>query len=141
MYLDDYKGYPLDTTVTPTNFVAWFNRTTNDVKLFWMDPAGNRQSYGVIPAGGEREQNTYAGHVWLVTTGAGDKAGVFEALENGGDAVIGGSQSAGNENPSAPLLLDGSLMPRLRRTENGRYSSATTMFFVRQRKTAEMYLH
>jgi dipeptidyl aminopeptidase/acylaminoacyl peptidase len=75
------------------------NRTTNDVKLFWMDPAGNRQSYGVIPAGGEREQNTYAGHVWLVTTGAGDQVAVFEALENGGDAVIGGSQSAGNENP------------------------------------------
>ena len=57
---------------TSLNFI---NRTTNDVKLFWMDPAGTRQSYGGIVAGGEREMHTYAGHVWLVTTGAGNQIG------------------------------------------------------------------
>jgi dipeptidyl aminopeptidase/acylaminoacyl peptidase len=71
----------------------FINRTTNDVKLFWMDPAGNRQSYGGIVAGGEREMHTYAGHVWLVTTGAGGQLAVFEAPENGGDAIIGGEQT------------------------------------------------
>jgi len=77
----------------------FINRTTNDVKLFWMDPAGDRQFYGIIPAGGEREQNTYAGHVWLVTTGAGDQVAVFEAPDNGGDAIIGGERPAGAESP------------------------------------------
>ena len=77
----------------------FINRTTNDVKLFWMDPAGERQFYGLIPAGGEREQNTYAGHVWLVTTGAGDQVAVFESPDGGGDAVIGGDWRSGAENP------------------------------------------
>jgi dipeptidyl aminopeptidase/acylaminoacyl peptidase len=76
----------------------FINRTTNDVKLFWIDPSGDRQNYGVISAGGEREQNTYAGHVWLVTTGAGDQVAVFEAPENGGDAVIGGAKNTNTEN-------------------------------------------
>ena len=75
----------------------FINRMTNDVKLFWIDPAGERQNYGVISANGEREQNTYAGHVWLVTTGAGDQVAVFEANENGGDAIIGGKQTATGE--------------------------------------------
>ena len=74
----------------------FINRTTNDVKLFWMGPSGDWQIYGVIPAGGEREQNTYAGHVWIVTTGAGNQLAVFEASEKGGDAVVGGDQ---DDNP------------------------------------------
>jgi dipeptidyl-peptidase-4 len=80
---------------TSLNFI---NRTTNDVKLFWMDPAGNRQSYGVVVAGGEREMHTYAGHVWLVTTGAGEMLAVFEAQEDGGDAIIGGEQTSAQDN-------------------------------------------
>lgn len=78
----------------------FINRLASDVKLFWMDPAGERQFYAIIPAGGEREQNTYAGHVWLVTTGAGDQVAVFEAPENGGDAVIGGDRAL-RHNPPA----------------------------------------
>ena len=78
--------------------VNFLNRTASDVKLFWLDPAGERQLYGIIPAGGERAQSSYAGHVWLVTTGAGDQLAVFEAVENGGDAIIGGSQPVTREN-------------------------------------------
>ncbi len=77
----------------------FINRTTNDVKLYWIDPAGERQNYGVIAAGGEREQNTYAGHVWLVTTGAGDRVAVFEANQSGGDAIIGGAPGLEKESP------------------------------------------
>ena len=77
----------------------FINHTTNDVKLYWVDPSGDRQNYGVIAAGGDREQNTYAGHVWLVTTGAGDQVAVFEATEQGGDATIGGAGNANNESP------------------------------------------
>ena len=70
--------------------IHFVNRSTNDAKLFWIDPAGERQPYGIISAGSEREQNTYAGHVWLVTSGAGETLAVFEARETGGEAIIGG---------------------------------------------------
>jgi len=66
------------------------NRTANDIKLYWMDPAGERQFYGVLAAGGERDQHTYSGHVWLVTTGAGQTVTVFEAGDTDGEAVVGG---------------------------------------------------
>jgi prepilin-type N-terminal cleavage/methylation domain-containing protein/prepilin-type processing-associated H-X9-DG protein len=35
MYLDDCKAYPLDTTVTPTNFVAWFQLLQPYTKDTW----------------------------------------------------------------------------------------------------------
>jgi dipeptidyl aminopeptidase/acylaminoacyl peptidase len=70
------------------NFI---NQTTNSVKLFWIDPSGDRQPYGLIPAGETKEQNTHAGHVWLITTGAGEQLAVFEANDSGGDAIISAS--------------------------------------------------
>ena len=90
----------------------FINRTTNDVKLYWIDPSGDRQNYGVISGGGEREQNTYAGHIWLVTTGAGEQLAVFETPDNGGDAIVGSDPSA-SDNP-------------LRRNHRGRQPDAAT---------------
>jgi len=80
--------------------IYFVNHTTNDVRLAWIDESGEQQFYSVIAAGDEREQQTYAGHVWLVTTGDGEPLAVFEAEEHGGDAIIGGNQSATNEMPT-----------------------------------------
>ena len=99
----------------PETSLHFINRTTNDATLFWVDPAGDRQAYGIIPAGGEREQNTYAGHVWLVTTDAGNQLAVFEAPEDGGDAIIGGDQPPARENfrrnPGRDRQRDGAISP------------------------------
>jgi dipeptidyl aminopeptidase/acylaminoacyl peptidase len=81
---------------TTLNFI---NQTTNEVKLYWIDPSGNHQFYVNIVAGGEHQQNTYAGHVWLVTTGSGEPVDCFEAPDNGGDAVITGERSTSSESP------------------------------------------
>jgi dipeptidyl-peptidase 4 len=81
---------------TTVNFI---NQTTNSVKLYWIDPSGNRQFYVIIAAGGEHQQNTYAGHVWLATTGSGDEVTAFETPDNGGDAVITGERLASSEAP------------------------------------------
>ncbi len=76
---------------TSLNFI---NRTPGDVELFWIDAGGDRRPYGTIAAGGAHEQNTYAGHVWLVTNPAGGQLAVFVAPANGGNAIIGGAPPA-----------------------------------------------
>jgi dipeptidyl-peptidase 4 len=55
------------------------NRLDRPVRLFWVDPAGKRQSYGVIQSGGKRAQHTFAGHVWVLTDLEGDDLGAFAA--------------------------------------------------------------
>ncbi|MDB6131912.1 MAG: ptpA 2 [Verrucomicrobiales bacterium] len=64
------------------------NQLAEDVDLFWIDPAGGRQAYGRIRAGAERGQNTYSGHVWLVTGREGKPLAVFEAADIPLRAVI-----------------------------------------------------
>jgi dipeptidyl aminopeptidase/acylaminoacyl peptidase len=46
--------------------LTFINRTSAAVELFWLDTDGKRQSYGRLRPDEEREQHTYAGHVWLV---------------------------------------------------------------------------
>jgi dipeptidyl aminopeptidase/acylaminoacyl peptidase len=75
---------------TTINFV---NKTTGEVTLLWVDPAGHRQSYGTLGAGKNSEQNTYAGHVWVVNNSDGKTLGIFQAIDGGGDAII---QNAGD---------------------------------------------
>jgi len=64
------------------------NRMGEDVDLFWIDPDNSRQPYGSLRPGERREQHTYAGHVWLVTSRAGNVLAVFEAEERPALAVV-----------------------------------------------------
>ena len=50
------------TRTGPETSLTFVNRTSGDVKLFWLDANGGRQSYGQLSAGTEREQHTFAGH-------------------------------------------------------------------------------
>ena len=47
------------------------NGTPGEIEMFWVDAAGARKSYGKLPAGQSTTQQTYAGHVWLVTDANG----------------------------------------------------------------------
>ncbi len=55
------------------------NRMDRPLKLYWMDLQNRRQSYGELPAGGQRVQNTYEGHVWLVTDEQDNTVAAIEA--------------------------------------------------------------
>jgi dipeptidyl aminopeptidase/acylaminoacyl peptidase len=68
--------------------IRFINRTGQEVRLFWINSEGRPQAYGTLAPGAEREQHTFAGHVWQVTDGAGNTLAVFEATEGGGEAVI-----------------------------------------------------
>ena len=75
-------GGPKTSTRTgPETEVRFVNRTPSTVELIWLDQGGERHSYGRIPAGEERPQHTYAGHVWLLVDEKGRALGVFEAEE------------------------------------------------------------
>ena len=81
--------------------VRFINQTDEDVELFWIDPEGRRRSYGMIRVGEERDQHTYAKHVWLIAGHSGRTLGVFEATAEPASAVIDG-RTPPEEEPRRP---------------------------------------
>ena len=74
--------------------VTFVNQTTNDVVLFWVDSAGERQRYASLKPGQQHDQHTFAGHVWLAATTEGRTLAVFEAGDKPSTAVIDGRGTA-----------------------------------------------
>ena len=73
--------------------LTFVNHTQNEVELFWLSTEGARVSYGKLAAGAQREQHTFAGHVWLAVSGSGRTVAAFEASEKAGDAEIANSNT------------------------------------------------
>jgi dipeptidyl-peptidase-4 len=67
--------------------LTFINRTQGEVEIFWLND-GQRQSYGKISPGAQREQHTFAGHAWVVVDAAGKTLGNFEGQESASDAII-----------------------------------------------------
>ena len=59
--------------------LKFINQLGADVDLFWINPQGEHVRYGGIRAGAEREQHTFDGHVWLITSHTGEHLAVIEA--------------------------------------------------------------
>jgi dipeptidyl aminopeptidase/acylaminoacyl peptidase len=55
------------------------NATPGEIEAFWINPAGERKSYGKLPAGQSTTRETYAGHVWLMTDAEGAPLAGVEA--------------------------------------------------------------
>lgn len=72
-------------------WVRFINRTKESVELYWVQGDGQRQKYGELKPGAEREQHTFGGHVWLATSKAGKPLAVFRAADQNRDAIIDGS--------------------------------------------------
>jgi dipeptidyl aminopeptidase/acylaminoacyl peptidase len=82
--------------------ITFRNRTPAEVQTYWVDAGGERHKYAAVAAGAEHRQHTFAGHVWLVTDSAGKTLAVFEATEDGGDAVIDGQAKPEAPRPQRP---------------------------------------
>ena len=54
------------------------NQLHEDVELYWINQEGGHARYGTVRAGAEREQHTYDGHVWLITSLTGEHLAVVE---------------------------------------------------------------
>jgi dipeptidyl aminopeptidase/acylaminoacyl peptidase len=70
--------------------ITFVNRTQGEVELFWLDSEGQRRSYGRLRAGEQRQQHTFAGHVWLVTNDRGETLAVFVGEDEPVTATIEG---------------------------------------------------
>jgi dipeptidyl aminopeptidase/acylaminoacyl peptidase len=71
-------------------FVHLSNHLAEPVDLFWINSEGERRRYGRLEPGAEREQHTYAGHVWLLADPAGGTVSVFDAAPEPSELVIDG---------------------------------------------------
>ena len=68
--------------------ITFKNEFERSVRLFWVTPSGALRAYGEVAAGAELEMATYGGHVWVLDFAKDDLAGIFEAADFGGVAVI-----------------------------------------------------
>ena len=59
--------------------LKFINQLSEDVDLFWINQDGEHVRFGGIKAGMEREQHSYEGHVWLLTSRTGEHLAVLEA--------------------------------------------------------------
>ncbi|MCA9235160.1 MAG: DPP IV N-terminal domain-containing protein, partial [Planctomycetales bacterium] len=84
------RARPSRDTGDETN-ITFVNQTPAEIELAWIDANGRRHPYGAVPAGGERRQHTYAGHVWIALNGAGETLGAYRATDSPGAAVVDGS--------------------------------------------------
>ncbi len=69
--------------------IVFINRMEKNIELFWLDSGGERRSYGTLEPGGQRRQNTYAGHVWLAADAEGNAIAVYQAVEQQARALVG----------------------------------------------------
>ncbi|MGH8023386.1 MAG: hypothetical protein ACRED1_07380, partial [Limisphaerales bacterium] len=96
----------------PTRFtgdetrITFVNHLRRPLKVFWIGPDHERKSYGILGPGDNRVQQTYAGHVWLLTDFAGNIAAVFQAEAGPHLAVVDstgaraqGAPAGGNKSP------------------------------------------
>lgn len=65
------------------------NQRPEPVRVYWVNPEGEPVEYGRLEPGERREQHTFAGHVWLITSLSGRHLGVFTAADKTSQAVVG----------------------------------------------------
>ncbi|MBV6499580.1 MAG: hypothetical protein CJBNEKGG_02037 [Prosthecobacter sp.] len=70
--------------------LKFINKLDEDVELHWINQEGGHSAYGSIRAGAEREQHTFDGHVWLITSRTGGHLAVVEARPQVQTFVIDG---------------------------------------------------
>ncbi|WP_157432787.1 MULTISPECIES: hypothetical protein [unclassified Actinoplanes] len=47
--------------------IRFVNRRDEPIVINWLDYRGKRENYGILAAGGVREQVTYVNHPWVIT--------------------------------------------------------------------------
>ena len=68
--------------------VAFDNRTSSELSLFFLDYEGKRKPYGKIRAGERFAQHTFATHPWLLIRPDGRAVAIFVATTNHGRAIV-----------------------------------------------------
>ncbi len=70
--------------------LKFINQLDEDVELYWINQEGEHTRYGGVRAGSEREQHTFDGHVWLITSRTGEHLAVVEGASQLQTFIIDG---------------------------------------------------
>jgi dipeptidyl-peptidase-4 len=81
--------------------ISFVNKTAGRAHLIWVAEDGHRTEYTVIEPGKSYDQDTYAGHAWIVTDDAGKIVGAFRATAGGGQAIIDGHRVVAESKPAS----------------------------------------
>lgn len=84
--IDPHASSP---TGEPTH-VKFINKLAEEVECAWITAEGRPKSYGKIKPGGTFAQNTYAGHMWLISDSKGQPLCSFEARPDDAEVIIDG---------------------------------------------------
>ena len=84
--------------------LKFINQLDEDVELYWINQEGEHTRYGGVRAGSEREQHTFDGHVWLITSRTGEHLAVVEGASQLKTFIIDGKgiSKAKAEAPKKP---------------------------------------
>lgn len=84
--------------------IKFINTLAEDVELYWINQEGGHVRYGGVRAGAEREQHTFDGHVWLITSRTGEHLAVVEGAAQEQTFIIDGKgiSKAQPEKPKKP---------------------------------------
>lgn len=84
--------------------IKFINTLAEDVELYWINHEGGHVRYGGVRAGTEREQHTFDGHVWLITSRTGEHLAVVEGAAQEQTFIIDGKgiSKAPPEKPKKP---------------------------------------
>lgn len=84
--------------------LKFINQLGEDVELYWINQEGEHTRYGGVRAGTEREQHTFEGHVWLITSRTGEHLAVVEGASQLQTFIIDGKgiSKAKAEAPQKP---------------------------------------
>jgi dipeptidyl-peptidase 4 len=94
---------PRKTTRTgESSGLKFINQLASAVQLHWVNSEGKQQSYGSIPANSEREQHTFEGHVWLITSSTGEPLATLEGAPQIQTYIIDGKGIAKAKEESKP---------------------------------------
>jgi dipeptidyl aminopeptidase/acylaminoacyl peptidase len=69
--------------------IVFVNRTKEPVTLFWIDSDGEAHRYQTVAPGEFLRRETYVGHTWQVKSEQGESLGIFQAVDDETQAVVG----------------------------------------------------
>jgi len=87
--------------------IVFVNALDEAVEIVWIDARGEERPYGRVPARGERRQQTFGGHAWMVRTASGEVLGYAVAAEVEKSLVIARGAAAAAREPEAVDQVDG----------------------------------
>jgi len=82
--------------------VSFRNTSAQTLHLVWISPDGGKKTYATIPRGGSHVQQTFSGHLWLITDTKGHSLGKIVAAGGVSEVTIGSAAKSAQSSQADP---------------------------------------